>query len=140
MSGRRALWSGALLGALACGRAEDGTVPLTPGGDAAGAPDVAEEAPVAVNPVSPVVYPQPLRDQGVEGRVLLRLYADSQGILVPDSTRVAESSGYPALDSAAVAGSAELKYSPALRRGRPVAGLFFQPVNFRNPRSRSAVQ
>ena len=140
MSRRRAVWAGALLGMLACGRAEDGTVPMTPGGGAAAARDIAEEAPVAVNPVSPVEYPRPLRDQGVEGRVLLRLYADSMGALVPDSTRVAESSGYPALDSAAVAGSAQLKYSPALRRGRPVAGSFLQPVQFRNPRSRSAVQ
>jgi len=140
VSGRRAVWSSALLGVLACGRAEDGTVPITPGSDAAAAPNVAEEAPVAVNPVSPVEYPLPLRDQGIEGRVLLRLYADSQGTLVPDSTRVAESSGYPALDSAAIAGAAELKYSPALRRGRPVGGSFLQPVNFRNPRSRSAVQ
>jgi TonB family protein len=113
---------------------------MTPGGGAAAAQDIAEEAPVAVNPVSPVEYPRPLRDQGVEGRVLLRLYADSMGALVPDSTRVAESSGYPALDSAAVAGSGQLKYSPALRRGRPVAGSFLQPVQFRNPRSRSAVQ
>jgi TonB family protein len=140
VTGRRAVWAGAMLGMLACGRTEDGTVPITPGADAAAAPGVAEEAPVAVNPVSPVEYPQPLRDQGIEGRVLLRLYADSLGTLVPDSTRVAESSGYPALDSAAVAGSGQLKYSPALRRGRPVAGSFLQPVQFRNPRSRSAVQ
>jgi TonB family protein len=140
VSGRRAVWSSALLGVLACGRAEDGTVRITPGSDVAAAPDAAEQAPVAVNPVSPVEYPRPLRDQGIEGRVLLRLYADSQGKLVPDSTRVAESSGYPALDSAAIAGAAGLKYSPALRRGRPVAGSFLQPVHFRNPRSRSAVR
>ena len=140
MSGRRAVWSSALLGVLACGGGEDGTVRITPGGDVAAAPGTADQAPVAVNPVSPVEYPRPLRDQGIEGRVLLRLYADSEGKLVPDSTRVAESSGYPALDSAAIAGSAGLKYSPALRRGRPVAGSFLQPVHFRNPRSRSAVQ
>lgn len=140
MSGRRVVWSSALLGVLACGRSEDGTVRITPGSDVAASPDAAEQAPVAVNPVSPVEYPRPLRDQGIEGRVLLRLYADSQGKLAPDSTRVAESSGYPALDSAAIAGAAGLKYSPALRRGRPVAGPFLQPVHFRNPRSRSAVQ
>ena len=59
----------------------------------------------------------PLLEQGIEGRVLLRLYADSLGTLVPDSTRVAESSGYPALDSAAVRGAAGLRFSPALRHG-----------------------
>ena len=62
----------------------------------------------------------PLLEQGIEGRVLLRLYADSLGTLVPDSTRVAESSGYPALDSAAVGGAPALRFSPALRHGRPV--------------------
>jgi periplasmic protein TonB len=113
---------------------------ISPGSTAAAVPNAAEQPPVAVNPVSPVEYPRPLRDQGIEGRVLLRLYADSLGRLVPDSTRVAESSGYPALDSAALEGAARLKYSPALRRGRPVAAAFLQPVQFRNPRSRSAVQ
>ena len=128
-----------LLLALGCTRKDDGTVRIMPGSDStAAAPDAAEQAPVAVNPVSPVEYPRPLRDQGIEGRVLLRLYADAQGTLVPDSTRIAESSGYPALDSAAVAGAIGLRFSPALRRGRPVAAAFLQPVQFRNPRSRSA--
>jgi TonB family protein len=72
--------------------------------------------------------------------VLLRLYADSQGTLLPESTKVAESSGYPALDSAAMAGAPSLRFSPALRNGRPVAGAFLQPIHFRNPRSRSTVQ
>jgi TonB family protein len=129
-----------LLLAIACGRADDGTVRIIPGADADAAPDAAEQPPVALNPVSPVEYPQPLLDQGIEGRVLLRLYADSQGRLIPDSTRIAESSGYPALDSAAVEGAPALRYSPALRRGRPVGGPFLQPVHFRNPRSRSAAQ
>lgn len=129
-----------LLAILACSGKDDGTVQITPGGDTAATHSTAEEAPVAVNPVSPVDYPRPLLEQGIEGRVLLRLYADSLGRLIPDSTRVAESSGYPALDSAALAGAPALHYSPALRRGRPVAGPFLQPVNFRNPRSRSAMQ
>ena len=123
----------------ACTAKDDGTVRITRGTDtSADAPDAAEQAPVAINPVSPVEYPAPLRDQGIEGRVLLRLYADSAGKLIPDSTRIAESSGYPALDSAALAGATELRFSPALRRGRPVAAAFLQPVRFHNPRSRSA--
>ena len=122
----------------ACTGKDDGTVRITPGTDTSAAPEAAEQAPVAVNPVSPVEYPAPLREQGIEGRVLLRLYADSAGKLVPDSTRIAESSGYPALDSAAVAGATELRFSPALRRGRPVAAAFLQPVQFHNSRSRSA--
>jgi protein TonB len=86
------------------------------------------------------VYPSALLEQGIEGRVLLRLYADSMGMIVHDSSRIAESSGYPALDSAALSGAATLRFSPALRHGRPVAGPFLQPVQFRNPRNRSAAQ
>lgn len=99
-----------------------------------------EEPPVAINPVSPVRYPQALLDQGIEGQVLLRLFVDSSGKVIPDSTRIAESSGYPALDSAALAGSPELRFSPALQQGRPVAAPFLQPVQFRShrPRSRKA--
>ena len=85
-----------------------------------------------------MIYPPALLEQGIEGRVLLRLYVDAQGKLVGDSTRIAESSGYPALDSAAVQGAPSLRFSPALRRGRPVSAPFLQPVHFRNPRNRSA--
>ena len=99
-----------------------------------------EEPPVAINPVSPVRYPPALLAQGIEGRVLLRLFVDSAGNVIPDSTRLAESSGYPALDSAALAGAPKLRFSPARRNGRPVGGAFLQPIHFRNPRTRSTPQ
>jgi len=121
----------------ACERRPDGTMGL-PSLPLASVESTADEAPVALNAVSPMQYPRALLEQGIEGRVLLRLYVDSAGRLLPDSTRVAESSGYPALDSAALAGAPGLKFSPALRRGRPVAAPFLQPVHFRNPHSRSA--
>ncbi|HEU4830096.1 MAG TPA: energy transducer TonB [Gemmatimonadales bacterium] len=92
-----------------------------------------DEPPVALNAVSPVGYPAALARERIDGVVLLRLFADSTGRLVPDSTRVAESSGYPALDSAALAGAAQLRFAPALRRGTPVATAFLQPVHFRHP-------
>ena len=120
---------------VACERKSDGTMrlvdrkppaPVTP----------AEEPPVATNAVSPVRYPPALLEQGIEGQVLLRLYVDSAGQVIPDSTRIAESSGYPALDSAALVGSPELRFSPALHQGRPVAAPFIQPVQFRSPRTR----
>jgi TonB family protein len=115
---------------LACSPADDGTVKLV---DREPPPPVipVEEPPVATNPVSPVRYPPALLAQGIEGRVLLRLFVDSMGNVIPDSTRVAESSGYPALDSAALAGSPELQFSPARLQGRPVAAPFLQPVQFR---------
>ncbi len=131
----------ALLASLlvGCGRADDGTIRLAER-DTTPASGVADQPPVAINPVSPMVYPSALLEQGIEGRVLLRLYADSMGVIVHDSSRIAESSGYPALDSAALHGAATLRFSPALRHGRPVAGPFLQPVQFRNPRNRSAAQ
>ena len=121
----------------ACSRADDGTVRLADR-DVPRTPLPAEEPPVAINPISPIRYPPALLAQGIEGRVLLRLFVDSAGHLIPDSTRIAESSGYPALDSAAIAGSPELRFSPALLQGHPIAAPFLQPIQFRSPRSRSS--
>ena len=126
-----------LLAALgSCGDRSVGTVAL---GDhqPAAAESPADQPPVAINPVTPMRYPSALLEQGIEGRVLLRLYVDAQGTLIPDSTRLAESSGYPALDSAALSGAERLRFSPALRNGRAIAAPFLQPVHFRHPRSRS---
>jgi TonB family protein len=132
-----ALLSVALAALPACDRRDDGTMKLVDHIDAApGIPP--EEPPVPINPVSPVRYPPALLAQGIEGRVLLRLFVDSSGRLIPDSTRLAESSGYPALDSAALAGSTELRFSPALHQGQPVAAPFLQPVQFRGPRTGAA--
>jgi TonB family protein len=89
--------------------------------------------PVALNANSPVDYPAPLLAQGIEGTVLLRMFVDEKGVLRRDSTRVAESSGYPALDSAALAATDRLRFAPALHRGEPVATSFVQPVQFRRP-------
>lgn len=125
------------LGAAACGGRDDGSFRLSTNTPIAPAYSDADQPPVAINPMSPVEYPVPLLEQGIEGRVLLRMFADTHGTLVPDSVRIAESSGYPALDSAAVVGAKSLRYSPALRRGRPIAGAFLQPVHFRSPHTQS---
>ena len=124
---------------LGCSRADDGTMRLTDHATPV-PPTPAEEPPVATNPVSPVRYPPALLQQGIEGRVLLRLYVDAAGRVIPDSTRIAESSGYPALDSAALAGSPALHFAPALRQGQPVSALFLQPVQFRSKRNRSTAE
>ena len=101
----------------------------TGGGQAAPPPE--SEAPVALNPNVPIAYPPALFDQKVEGDVTLRLFVDSTGKLIPESTRVTEPSGYPALDSAALAGASALRFAPAKRHGIPVATAFLQPVEFR---------
>src|SRR6266566_1327940 len=95
------------------------------------APPPESEAPVALNPDAPIAYPPALFDRKVEGDVTLRLFVDSTGKLIPESTRVSEPSGYPALDSAALAGSTALRFAPAKRHGVVVATAFLQPVEFR---------
>ena len=112
-----------------CSQPDDGVVSMPP--DQPG--DRKDLPPVALNAESPIEYPRPLFEQGIEGSVLLRLYVDSTGVMIPDSSRVFETSGYPALDSAALAGAGDLQFSPALRDGRPVAAAFLQPVEFRSP-------
>jgi TonB family protein len=88
---------------------------------------------VALNPDVPIAYPAALFEQNIEGEVVLRLFTDSTGHLIPESTRVAESSNYPALDSAALAGSTRLRFAPAKRRGIAIATSFLQPVEFHHP-------
>lgn len=125
------------LAAAGCG--ESAPPPEQTGGKAPSATPPDQEPPVAVNPDSPIQYPPRLYDQKVEGDVVLRLYTDSTGRLIPDSSKVAESSGYPALDSAALAGARKLQFAPARRRGVPVATAFLQPIEFRHPRASDAV-
>jgi len=116
---------------LSCSRGDSNTVALPNR-----TPSVrGEDAPVMINPVSPVEYPPALFARGIEGKVILGLYADETGRLLQDSTRIAESSGYPALDSAAVAAVAQFRFAPALRNGTPVATSFLQPVHFRHPQA-----
>ena len=120
----------AALLAAGCSKPDDGVVSLPP--DAPNA-DRKDLPPVALNADSPIEYPRPLFEEGIEGTVMLRMFVDSTGTLITDSTEVFESSGYPALDSAALAGAGQLVFSPPLRDGRPVAASFLQPVDFRAP-------
>src|ERR1700687_1328038 len=93
-------------------------------------PDV---PPVMLNKELPFRYPPALYAQKVQGNVTLRIYIDSNGAIVPDSTRVAETSGFSALDSAAMQGSRDLKFEPAKTRSQPVPGSIVLPVCFRHP-------
>ena len=107
--------------------------------DPAAAGSNRDDPPVALDPEPMVEYPPSLFRQGIEGTVSLRLYVDSVGNIVKESTQVAESSGYPAFDSAAVAGVPRMHFAPAQRDGHPVATSFTQPVHFRrNPPASAA--
>lgn len=92
-----------------------------------------DEPPVMVNAELPFRYPPALYARRVQGNVMLRLFVDTDGRLLADSTRVEESSGYPSLDSAAVIGSQELYFIPAKLRGEPLAVSVLFPVYFRHP-------
>ena len=124
----RALIAVGLLGIVACRRTAQSDV--QGGGVGQGAPPESE-APVALNPDVPIAYPPAQYEQKIEGDVTLRLFVDSTGKLIPESTRVAEGSGSPALDSAALRGAPALRFAPAKRHGVPVATAFLQPVEFR---------
>jgi len=117
---------------IACEKGQSGIIKL-PDGTPPPTDQTRDLPPVALNAQTPVEYPPALFDQGIEGTVILRLYADTAGVLVPDSTRVQESSGFPALDSAAVAAAPNLRFAPARHDGRVVAASFLQPIYFRHP-------
>lgn len=77
----------------------------------------------------PVQYPLDLWDAGVEGETLLRVRVTEVGEV--DSVEVPRGSGYPALDSAAVRGARELRYTPARVNGRRISVWAKVPVHFR---------
>jgi protein TonB len=81
----------------------------------------------------PFRYPAALYARKVQGNVTLRLRIDRDGQVSVDSTRIEESSGYAALDSAAVKGSQELRFIPAKLRGEPMPVTILFPVYFRHP-------
>jgi protein TonB len=93
-------------------------------------PDV---APVMLNKELPFRYPPALYAQKVQGNVTLRIFIDREGVIVADSTRIAETSGFTALDSAAMKGSRDLKFEPAKTQGQAVPVSILLPVFFRHP-------
>src|ERR1051325_9130905 len=92
-----------------------------------------DELPALLTSELPFRYPESLYARKVQGNVTLRLYIDRDGRVMADSTRVEESSGYSALDSAAVRGSQELYFIPAKLHGEPMAVRVLFPVYFRHP-------
>jgi protein TonB len=92
-----------------------------------------DEVPKAINTELPFRYPAALYARRIQGNVTLRLFIDRDGQVRSDSTRIEESSGYAALDSAAVKGSQELRFVPAKLRGEAMATTVLFPVYFRHP-------
>ena len=92
----------------------------------------AESPPVALGEPA-VEYPPALFMQGISGSVELRLFVDSAGQVVPESTT---SSGPADMRPSTPRPSPRrpsCRYAPGRRDGRPVAMTFLQPIHFRHP-------
>jgi protein TonB len=92
-----------------------------------------DEKPIMVNRDLPFHYPGALYALRRQGNVTLRLYVDSTGQTVPDSTRVEEPSMYASFDTAAINGARDLRFIPAKLHGEPVGMTILFPVYFRHP-------
>ena len=92
-----------------------------------------DSLPVMLNAQLPFKYPPELYARRVQGNVTLRIHIDTAGQIAPESTTVAESSGYPSLDSAAILGARSLEFKPAFAEGAPLAISVLFPVYFRHP-------
>ncbi len=116
------------LGALAACRGQERALGAAP----AASPPLGD-VPQMLNAQPPFRYPAELYDRRVQGDVMLRLHVDARGQVRPESTTIVTSSGYPAFDSAAVAGTRELTFTPAVRKGRAIGRSIRFPVWFRSP-------
>lgn len=80
---------------------------------------------VAIRPT----YPQEAKKRGEQGRVLVEVRISEQGRV--DAVTVVESSGFAALDAAAVKAVRTAKFRPARAGGRPVADTRRMPIEFK---------
>lgn len=90
---------------------------------------VTDPRPISVE--SPFRYPIDLWDAAVEGEVVVMVHVTAMGHV--DSVYVLESSGQPALDSAAVRGARDLAFAPGRRGDRRIAMWAKLPVRFQKP-------
>jgi TonB family protein len=116
--------------ALACGKGEPAMPRVPPAREAGPRPD---EMPVLLNSELPFRYPALLYTRKAQGNVTLSLLIDRDGRVLVDSIRVDETSGFLALDSAAVRGARALHFIPAKLHGEAIPISILFPVFFRHP-------
>ncbi len=92
---------------------------------------VTHPEPVSIE--SPFRYPIEEWDERLEGEVVVMVHVTDVGDV--DSVYVLESSGRPALDSAAVEGARELEFAPGRRGDDRIAMWAKLPVVFARPDS-----
>ena len=120
MSAVRGRYALALLGLLMAAACRDGD-------------DDLETDPQLLTTELPFVYPPALYAARIEGDVDLRLFIDSLGLVVQESTTVAEPSAHAEFDAAAVAGAPYLEFQPAQQGSARVGRAVVLPVKFRLP-------
>ena len=73
-------------------------------------------------------YPPILRDAGIGGTVSVQFFIDEEGTV--QRTLVAQTSGHPSLDEAALRVARVFKFAPALNLGRVVPVWIAIPITF----------
>jgi len=76
----------------------------------------------------PPVYPKDAEKKGIEGTVDLRILVTEKGTV--DEVEITRSSGYPAMDEAAVRAAKRTRFRPAIKDGRRVAMWINYPIQF----------
>ncbi len=83
-------------------------------------------------------YPETARKEGFEGMVIIMVLLDETGHVI-QATPV-RSSGYTALDSAAIQAARKFEFTPAMKDGKPVKVKMTIPFNFRLKNNSKNVQ
>lgn len=74
------------------------------------------------------LYPAQLREAGVEGTVVLWIYIDENGEVI--RSQVQQSSGYDAMDKAAISTADKMEFSPAMNRDKRTPVWVAQAITF----------
>lgn len=74
------------------------------------------------------LYPSQLREAGIEGTVVLWIYIDEKGVV--QKTQVQKSSGYGAMDEAAMSTADKMEFSPAMNRDKRTPVWVAQAITF----------
>lgn len=129
---RRAVGPLAILALGAAGCAD--TVNPQAGGLRLGVQNAPLKPPVRVDSLHPFVYPPAALPYRSSGTTVLKILISDRGTV--DSAFVLQSSGDPALDSAAVANSRYLRWEPAEQGGEPIRIWGRLPVIYPSPEDR----
>ena len=110
------------------------TVNPTVGGLRIGVQNAPLKPPVRVDSLHPFEYPPSAWSYGASGTTVLKILISETGSV--DSAFVLQSSGDPALDSAAIVNSRHLVWEPAEQGGHPIPIWGRLPVIYPRPEER----